>query len=127
MSNDGSDHLRIWYHGTNAEAAEAILDEGFAPGTYFAAHLEDALGYGGQHVFSVVFAAEKKNRNERDAWQRCNTETIPPADIVAYKVYGDITTVFHNDELGDKVFQSALARDHAEDAADAEAGEEEAK
>ncbi len=45
----------ICYHGTNWRSAQAILREGFKPGTYFAFHLEDAVGYGGPYVFEVGF------------------------------------------------------------------------
>ena len=50
-----SGQLRICYHGTNQEAGEAIQKEGFRVGTYFAAHLEDALTFGGPYVFEVLF------------------------------------------------------------------------
>jgi hypothetical protein len=50
--------LVICYHGTNSRAAQAIVGHGFAKGTHFAAHLEDALGYGGGHLFEVMFPAD---------------------------------------------------------------------
>jgi len=44
----------IVYHGTNVVNARKILREGFKEGTYFAIHMEDALGYGGAYLFEVV-------------------------------------------------------------------------
>lgn len=46
---------RIVYHGTNQVNARKILNEGFKKGTYFAVHLEDAIGYGGLYVFEVAY------------------------------------------------------------------------
>jgi len=37
----------IAFHGTNKRGALAILKNGFAPYTHFAAHLEDSLEFGG--------------------------------------------------------------------------------
>lgn len=44
---------QIWYHGTNKNNAKSILKTGFREGTWFAKHLEDAIGYGGEYVFEV--------------------------------------------------------------------------
>jgi len=48
----------IAYHGTNKENAAAIKQEGFRQGTYFSYRVEDALGFGGNHVFAVEFSAD---------------------------------------------------------------------
>ncbi len=45
----------IVYHGTKVVEARKILKEGFKEGTYFAKHLEDAIGYGGNYVFEVAY------------------------------------------------------------------------
>lgn len=45
--------MTIFYHGTTEENAQSILKEGFRIGTWFAAHLEDALAFGGPYVFRV--------------------------------------------------------------------------
>lgn len=46
---------KICYHGTNEGNAQSILKTGFRYGTWFAANLQDALAFGGPHVFEVVF------------------------------------------------------------------------
>lgn len=52
--------MKIWFHGTNKANAESILKEGFRPDTWFAAHLEDALAFGGNHVFEVALEAKEE-------------------------------------------------------------------
>jgi len=44
---------KVWWHGTCEKHARIILQSGFKKGTYFAAHLEDAISFGGDHVFTV--------------------------------------------------------------------------
>jgi len=46
---------RICFHGTKRQNAYKILKTGFKKWTYFAKHLEDALGYGGKYVFEIYF------------------------------------------------------------------------
>lgn len=48
----------ICYHGTTEENARCVLQEGFHADTWFARHLEDALEFGGEYVFSVEFDVE---------------------------------------------------------------------
>ena len=69
--------MKIWFHGTNATAAEVIRQEGFKAGTYFAAHLEDALSYGGPCVFEVVGDWSKEN------WQVVSAEPVPASCIAS--------------------------------------------
>ncbi len=59
----------ICFHGANKADAERISREGFRVGTYFARHLEDALGFGGPYVFFVRFEEGKFNNLEKDWWQ----------------------------------------------------------
>lgn len=75
--------LVICYHGTNARAAAEIVKYGFAKGTHFAAHLEDALGYGGGHLFEVMFPAEVVPPNH---WQFTIGRRLPPSRIVSYRI-----------------------------------------
>ena len=96
--------LMIWYHGTNAEAAQQIMREGFRPGTNFASHLEDALGYGGLHVFDVAL---REPRGE-ERWQWDCLEAVPPESIVRYRVVRPPAAVFENEQLNEYVFQEAL-------------------
>lgn len=91
----------ICYHGTKAEAAVAIQQKGFRPWTHFARHLENAIDYGGLHVFDVVFDDPPEN------WQFHNRETVSPNRITRYRVFQE-TTVFENKELQEAVFQEAL-------------------
>ena len=93
--------LCICYHGTNQAAALAIQRDGFQPGTYFARHLEDAIGFGGDHVFGVVFLTVSLPEN----WQFCIWETVSASEIISYRVYHR-DTVYQNEELRDAVFKS---------------------
>ncbi len=96
--------MKICYHGTTDEAhAESILTEGFLVGTYFARHLEDALGFGGPHVFGVVFAAPP------EGWQFTCPVQIDKKCIVSYRIY-DVRSVFENEELRKTVFDFAMER-----------------
>ena len=72
---------RIWYHGTNKHNAKSILKHGFREGTYFAAHLEDATGYGGEYVFEVILNIDCDN------WQVCLSNPTPASQIRRLKRY----------------------------------------
>jgi len=76
----------ICYHGTNWRSARQILRDGFSPGTYFALHLEDAVGYGGPYVFEVDFPASVE-RPGWQGWQFTTREAIPSEHIVSCKLY----------------------------------------
>jgi len=68
---------KIWFHGTkNNDIALKILKDGFAEGTWFAAHLEDAIEYGGEYVFYVdaKFPTRK--------WQMCSANPISNYSIL---------------------------------------------
>lgn len=72
--------MQIWYHGTKDEAvAEKIAREGFAPESYFAAHLEDALEFGGPHIFQVRLSHIPIIPEN---WQMRISEAIPATEIV---------------------------------------------
>lgn len=74
--------MRICFHGTDEESADSIRAEGFRIGTYFAAHLEDALAMGGPFVFFVSFDEGKFNPGDPgDEWQFHVREVIPPDKI----------------------------------------------
>lgn len=104
-------HIRIWYHGTNRAAARAIRSSGFREGTYFAKNLDDALGYGGDVVFSV--ALQTAEDYEALNWQIRASVHIPPERIVRVTVYRQ--RCIHEDEsLRELIFQRALARHRAE-------------
>jgi len=95
--------LCICYHGTSKENAESILKTGFKQWTYFAKHLEDSLGYGGEYVFEVQFEKESL----RDNWQFINHEVISPNRIVGLTKYSPVE-LYDDAELRDKIFQSNL-------------------
>jgi hypothetical protein len=67
--------INICWHGTDEETAQIILREGFKPHTHFAAHIEDALAFGGPFVFDVVFDKPAPH------WQFRPEEAIPPSRI----------------------------------------------
>lgn len=84
---------RIWFHGTNEASAVAIQADGFKPGTYFAKHLEDALGFGGDHVFWVALHGRPKD----GGWQMVMTERVPTSAIVKVVRYAEAVIEDHPD------------------------------
>ncbi len=93
--------LTICYHGTGEESAIGILRDGFRKGTYFARHLEDAIGFGGLHVFAVVFDKATLPPN----WQFTLRSMVSPSRIVQYHVY-QVQEMACNKRLIDDVFES---------------------
>lgn len=91
--------MRIWYHGTNREGAKAIMDEGFRSLTYFARHLEDALEFGGLHVFGVALPEDNED------WQMRLERSVGVEDIVFHKQYQKPKVHFENEELREKIFE----------------------
>ena len=77
---------KICFHGTNANAARCILQNGFFPDCWFATHLENALAFGGPHIFEVAFKNPPKNW-----WQFHVPNKIEPKRIVRYRHF-KITT-----------------------------------
>lgn len=77
------------YHGTNQENAQSILKQGFRPETWFAYKLENAIVFGGNHVFEVEFDLDEFNNidDDPDPWQFFLTEWVKPDKIVDYKIY----------------------------------------
>jgi hypothetical protein len=94
----------IWFHGTNKTNAESIFKNGFEIGTWFARHLEDALAFGGNHVFEVALDENKVNDPEV-SWQLHTLEKIGPELIIAYNVF-TLTTLYDNPDLRREVFES---------------------
>ena len=78
----------VWWHGTtSARKAHLILRDGFRKGTYFAAHLEDALEFGGRHVLTVQFTVDWKNHPRLRRWQVCLSNALPADAIINYEVH----------------------------------------
>lgn len=100
--------LKIYYHGTNQKSAKQILKTGFNKGTYFADHLEDALGFGGNHIFSVAidFQFGRGRRSKSFSWQVVSANKIPAEKIVEYKIYQKPKKIFSNEKLRKEVFNS---------------------
>lgn len=96
--------LCICYHGTDGVAAKAIQEDGFKGGTYFAKHLEDAIEFGGWHIFEVSFSVNDLP-NHSESWQFRIGEVVPPDRIVSHRIYGRITE-FQNEELRVAIFKS---------------------
>jgi hypothetical protein len=71
----------VYFHGTQPENVEAIKQDGFKEGTYFARHMEDAVAFGGPCVFSVNVHFETP---PLDGWQVICANAIPPAAIRDY-------------------------------------------
>ncbi len=91
--------MRIYYHGTCAENAESILKTGFRARTWYARSLQDALEYGGPHVFSIMFPFEAHS------WQFTLSEVVPVDRIVEYAVI-DKKVIQSNKALRKMVFES---------------------
>lgn len=94
--------MKIWFHGTDREALDKIVMEGFRAGTWFSEHLEDALEFGGRFVFEVALDREPvKDGN----WQMCVADAIPLDAIVSITSYHSDRT-FENEKLRKVVFES---------------------
>ncbi|KKL72255.1 hypothetical protein LCGC14_2086700, partial [marine sediment metagenome] len=96
--------LSICFHGTDERSAENILREGFDEGTYFARHLEDALEYGGPHVFGVAFEEKKLPPH----WQFTSARRVPADSIVHYRIHW-VRRVRSDMSLWKRVFESNIA------------------
>lgn len=99
----------VCYHGTDFETAAQILLEGFAPGSHFARHLEDALGFGGTHVFEVAFMTLEVGEN----WQFVEEKRVPKERIVSLKKYA-VQVVQEDDALRRRIFDSNLTEEQRE-------------
>lgn len=98
--------LSIRFHGTSAENARKIRQDGFREWTYFAHHLEDAVAFGGGHVFEVVFTKAELKGN--GGWQFRARTHVAPDRIVAHRVY-ESTMLHENEKLRKIVFKSNMA------------------
>lgn len=78
--------LFICYHGTNKENMESIRENGFNPWTYFGKHLEEAVWYGGEYIFEVLFSEDDHHLpdfwKDPDKWQFICHERVLPDKIV---------------------------------------------
>ncbi len=87
----------ICFHGTDENAARCILQSGFFPDCWFAHHLENAIYFGGPHVFEVAFD------DPPGPWQFHVPSKIGPERIIRYQRF-QVTTVFKNDDLRREVW-----------------------
>ena len=94
----------IYYHGTSLKNALSICREGFREYTYFATHLEDAVGYGGSYVFHVMF----EKRMELDVWQFREPGVVPVDRIVRLR-HHEVVELFSNSVLSKRIFDKAIA------------------
>ena len=77
----------IAFHGTSKQNVASIKRNGFRKKTYFAYHMEDALEFGGNHIFGVEFSNDRsKWKGAPDGWQFWILQDIPPSAIVSYQV-----------------------------------------
>ena len=97
----------ICYHGTSKKNVLGILKNGFNPDTWFAANLQNALGYGGCFIFEVCF--EDIWDGEKPNWQFHYADRIPISQIVGLKEY-KISTLKENAKLRNEIFEYNLAR-----------------
>lgn len=101
--------MTMWFHGTNKEASEIILKSGFKKGTYFAKHLEDALGMGGKYIFWVWF-----ENDPTECWEYISNEAIPPRNILLMNEYM-INRLYNNEELALSIRLSNFIECHGKD------------
>ena len=92
----------IWFHGTDEDTALLIQKEGFNPGTYFAAHMEDAVHFGGMVVFHVRVRWESPSM---DGWQVVSSNHIGKDQIRGITVFKEAV-----------IYESDLAKDAEKDA-----------
>ncbi len=97
--------MKIWYHGTTKKNASDVLKNGFQPGTYFAKHLEDALRFGGNRVFEVMFPESY----DCDEWQMIIGDHYPVSNIVSFTVYA-INRAIEDTELRQRIFDYNIER-----------------
>ena len=91
----------IRYHGTSKDNADHIIVGGFIEDTWFAESLQDAIGYGGPHIFEVAFEEEEVS----EKWQFTIPEIIPPEKIITYSLFSR-KVILHRPELRLEVAQS---------------------
>lgn len=99
-AREGQEEMKIWFHGTNVEAAKKIKIAGFRSGTWFAEHLEDALEFGGSVVIEVALDHLGSD------WQMCVGDAISAERIVSITQYRS-NKKFQNEKLRKLVFDSA--------------------
>jgi len=88
---------KIVYHGTNEKAAEQIKSQGFKAWSWFATHLEDAIAFGGEYIFSVAYEDPPVN------WQFMSPYGILPDRIVSLSKI-DKAVLHENKELREEIF-----------------------
>lgn len=105
--------LQIVYHGTDEATAKKILKTGFKPGTFFALHLEDSIGFGGNYIFEVAMGSAtlpKPDEKLGTDWEFIATDRVPPSQIVELKHYPKVKSIMENKALGEMVFRSNLTK-----------------
>ena len=92
---------RIVYHGTTRANATKIRRGGFKKGTWFAEHLECAVGYGGEYVFEIALPDSSIPK-----WRQFQSQdVIPTTSIVGLTRY-KIDKKYGDDVLRARVFKS---------------------
>lgn len=95
--------MTICYHGTDPCNFDSIMREGFRYDTWFAAHLEDAIAFGGLLVFEVAFD------DPPDGWQFHCPFVVRADQIVRVTRFSD-EVVYRNDELCNMFIGQKLGR-----------------
>ena len=103
--------ITISYHGTNAKNTRKILKEGFQKGTYFARHMEDALGYGGKYIFEVAIPLSMTHKGN---WQFIVDSCVPPEFIIRLTKYNPAKIIVNNMVLRHMVCVSNSTKAEAE-------------
>lgn len=76
-----TDPQKVWFHGTRSiQELTSIKKNGFRKGTYFARHMEDAVGYGGPYVAWVKVRFDHTPLE----WQAISANKIPARSIIGW-------------------------------------------
>lgn len=85
--------MSLWFHGTDKDHADVILEKGFKSGTFFGKHMEEAYWYGGPYIFVIFF-----DKNPTDYWEYVSSEIISASNIfMLYHMEG--TKLYHSKEV----------------------------
>ena len=98
-------HWQIFYHGTTKANAEIIKKEGFKRGTFFAPHLEEAVGFGGPYVFEVSIKLDCKHTY----WEYVSAKRIPVRQIIRLSIFKK-NIIFDNPKLAERMFKFNLKK-----------------
>jgi len=96
-------YWKKYYHGTDKKTADLIMKNGFKRGSFFATHMEDAVGYGGNYVFEVSIRLPY----DHTYWEYVTPVKIPARQIMRLFRF-NTTEIYKNEKLGNRMFKFNL-------------------